>query len=77
MKPFLKICSKCRKQKWNSEFHKDKYSSDKYDCFCKDCKCELSRNTKLKKKYNITIKQYELILKSQNQLNAQYSQSPV
>lgn len=77
MKSFLKQCPKCRKQKWSTEFHKDKNYSDGLNCWCKECHSKKSvehnrkhpercRNSKLKQKYGITLKQYELMLKLQN-----------
>ena len=88
MKPFLKQCYKCRRQKWNTSFHKDKYSSDGLSSCCKECNIEReqkhrqkypeqSRNAKLKKNYNITIQQYEMMLKSQNGVCAICSQSEI
>jgi len=78
-KPFLKICSKCRKQKWSSEFYKskDKRQSEELRSYCKDCSGKYqqkyrqhnpkyNRSTYLKRVFGITIKEYELMLKSQN-----------
>lgn len=66
MTQFLKICSRCRKQKWNSEFDKNKYKRDGHQYFCKECNNRNYQKANLKKNYGITIKQYELILESQN-----------
>lgn len=78
MKPFLKQCSKCRKQKWNSEFYKDKNHSDKTQSHCKECqekrqnhpnyKKNITRKALLKHSYNLTLRDYELMLKSQNRV---------
>ncbi len=75
MKQFLKQCSKCRKQKWNSEFSKNKTSSDGLQSWCTYCVREYQENDPkrkitirkdhLKSKFNLTIEGYELILKSQ------------
>jgi len=81
MTQFLKTCSKCRKQKWNSEFSKHKRYSDGLIPYCKECDSKYqqklrqnnyqhdpkySRKQNLKSKYKLTIEQYELMLKSQN-----------
>ncbi len=74
---FLKICTKCRKQKWNSSFSKQKNNSDGLASRCKDCSKEQSarnhqnnpqqnRINNLKSKFKITVEEYELMLKSQN-----------
>lgn len=74
---FLKTCTKCREQKWDSEFSKDKNYSDGFKTWCKDCRnnhqqmCrqnnpKYTRINLLKSKYGITIEDYEMMLKSQN-----------
>ena len=75
MTPFLKTCSKCRKQKWSSEFHIHKGKGDGHRSVCKNCDSRKQynrytykgrRNRNLLEIYNITLEDYELMLKSQN-----------
>ena len=81
MTQFLKQCSRCRKQKWNTEFHFNSKLPDKINSWCKECdskrrqkyhqKC-YQNNSKyfkinnLKLKFGLTLNDYELMLKSQN-----------
>ena len=36
----MKLCSKCKKLKYESEFYKDKRQTTGLHCWCKDCKNE-------------------------------------
>lgn len=66
MKPFLKFCTKCRKQKWASEFAVQKSKRNNLRSHCRDCTNKYSTKHHLKHKFNMTEEDYELILKSQN-----------
>lgn len=70
-----KICSKCNKRKYLSDFHKDKYAKDGLAFQCKDCKSnhyqnvtkgEVQRRYTLKHKFNITIKDYDEMFEKQD-----------
>lgn len=50
----MKICSKCKKEKLISEFHKNKSKKDGFSIWCKDC--NLTDSVNRQKKY---IKEYE------------------
>lgn len=81
MKPFLKICSKCRKQKWNTEFHINKSKKSGLASKCKECenkhlqkqrqeyyrnKPNYHRINNLRRSFGITLEEYKLMSKSQN-----------
>lgn len=57
-----KICTKCRENKDISEFPRDKYKKDGFSTQCKNC----HREYIFKKKYGISIKEYNEILKTQD-----------
>ncbi len=73
----MKICSKCGLEKDESEFSKHKAYTDGLRCWCKICTSEESqqykkqnpevglRNT-LKKKYGITLEEYNQMFAAQN-----------
>lgn len=76
MIPFLKICVKCQKQKWNNLFSKNPKHSDGLQSRCKNCISEYDskrrrdpkqrRRESLKLRYNILPDQFILMLKKQN-----------
>jgi hypothetical protein len=55
-------CSTCKIEKSKYDFYPDKRQSTGFRPQCKDC----NRNTVLKKKFGITLQQYEDMLQSQN-----------
>ncbi len=76
-----KKCSKCKDTKELTEFGKDKYSKDGFRVYCKECDTKKSKQYyqnnkekraksdriyKLKNRFNITLDDYDGILKEQN-----------
>lgn len=62
----MKVCFKCKKKKDESEFSLSSGSKDGLNSWCKNCNKESNWKHVLHYRYNITAKQYELMLKSQN-----------
>ncbi len=62
----MKICKKCGKEKPRSEFYFDNTTKDGLSSYCKSCNSIGAWERTLHHKYNLTVKQYELMLKSQN-----------
>ncbi len=62
----MKVCNKCKKKKPRSEFHFNIKSKDNLFSYCNDCKYDSHFESHLHCQFNMTIKQYEMILKSQN-----------
>lgn len=60
----MKICKKCRKEKDESEFHIHKQHG--LNSYCKICHKRSCWENDLHRYYNLTVKQYEMMLKSQN-----------
>jgi len=76
-----KLCSKCKKNKTLSEFYKDKQKKDGYCSICKKCqylyykktykkRYECARSCELKRKYNLTLKEYNIMFEEQKGLCA-------
>jgi len=67
----MKKCTKCKKEKEDWEFNTDNHStSTGLYSYCKDCAARKKWENDLHRKYNLTVKQYELMLKSQNEVCA-------
>lgn len=69
----MRKCNKCNEEKPDSEFYKNKRNATGYLYSCKDCIKEYNKSRKkenldnlLKLYYNITLKEYNKILKEQN-----------
>ena len=62
----MKICIKCKKKTPDFEFNNCNNSKDGLYSYCKDCSAKDQRDSKLHRKFGLTVKQYELMLKSQN-----------
>lgn len=62
----FKRCPKCGKTKPFSDFQKDKTKSGGRTCWCKKCQQALNRICKMRKKFNISEKQYQKMLSEQN-----------
>lgn len=74
-----KRCSKCKDDKELEKFPKSKYNKDGYHHYCKECNSidkknryatneeyrHKQKNSVLKKKYNLSIKEVELKIKKQ------------
>lgn len=75
-----KICSKCRKRKFLTDFYRDNGRTDKRQAYCKICLTEYNKryhrehreqrlkcrhNSHLVRKYGITLEQYNTRLKNQ------------
>ena len=76
-----KICIDCGEPKYKNEFHKHKAAKDGLKNYCKECnkkrvrefkkrnpelKKLWAKNSYLKKKYNINLDEYNILLKNQN-----------
>jgi len=76
----LKVCSKCKKEKSSSEFHKNKNGKGGLQTWCKKCALEAGKkyyrkNRKLlsekmrinhlRREYGITVKKYDNMFKQQ------------
>lgn len=70
-----KKCTKCKETKSVLEFSTDNRRDDSYTCWCKRCNNKNRRENELHCQYGITVKQYELMLKSQNGVCAICNQS--
>ncbi len=64
--PDFKVCSRCKKKKPKEEFNLCASNSIGLNSWCIKCGNIIRRNHRLQYDYNITRKQYELLLKSQN-----------
>lgn len=76
----MKICSICKKEKELEAFYKKSSNSDGLNCRCKECvNLQLkhryasnqnhrinSKNRSLRRKYGISIEEYEFLAKAQN-----------
>ena len=62
----MKICRQCKKEKPDSEFNLHNSTSDGLHTYCKICHYEIKWENSLHLYFNLTVKQYELMLKSQN-----------
>lgn len=62
-KMHFKVCGGCHQEKTFSEFYK---SGDYLNPYCKSCETLRRRKYFYKRKYNLTIEDYEALLKSQN-----------
>jgi len=62
----MKKCKKCGEEKSKTEFYLNGATKDGLTCWCIDCNNKNYREKHLHRKYNLTVKQYELMLKSQN-----------
>ncbi len=62
----MKICTKCKEEKEDWQFYTDNCKRDSLSSTCRKCHQKMARESKLHERYGITIKQYELMLKSQN-----------
>ena len=73
----MKRCVSCKKEKWDTDFYKDRSRRDGLQARCKECTKAYSRQWKkdnpeahrshnLKYAYGITTEQYGLILQEQN-----------
>jgi hypothetical protein len=78
----MKYCSKCKTDKSYSEYWKNKTTIDGYQSWCKPCwynktieklsgdtrekYLRMRKNGHLKRKYNITLEEFEIMLKKQN-----------
>lgn len=61
-----RICGTCKKQRLLKNFSKSKNDKNGLSYLCKTCNALASRKFHLSKKYNITIEQYDSMLKSQD-----------
>lgn len=71
-----KVCTKCKKKKTIQSFRKDKQKSDGLYSSCSQCwkkyyhsnpnKRIMNRITDLKRKYGLTVEEYDEMLKKQN-----------
>jgi len=64
--PKTKKCRKCSQIKRQDEFHFNSGSKDGLGSWCRHCAKGKGRQIQLQQRYNLTVKQYELILESQN-----------
>lgn len=62
----MKKCFRCKKKKSKKEFRKNKFKSDGLDWLCKICRKLKTREDTLKNRHNITLEQYNFLLKNQN-----------
>ncbi len=65
----MKICSRCKIEKDESEFYYSNINKDRLSSYCKECKNIGNKKDKHKRtlrEYGLTEVDYELMLKSQN-----------
>jgi hypothetical protein len=62
----IKICAKCGEEKTVDNFKSSGYTKDRLKQFCKRC----GKDLELRQKYNLSINEYELLLKKQKGLCA-------
>jgi len=68
--PENKRCLKCGQTKSQDEFHLSSSSKDGLGSWCRHCALGKGRRIQLQQRYNLTVEQYELMLKSQNNVCA-------
>jgi len=61
-----KVCAKCGKRLPMTDFHAGKHNRDGRASYCKICAGGMSSNSSLKKRYGITIEEYDSMFKKQN-----------
>lgn len=61
-----KTCSKCKQVKEITEFFKDSAKPDGYEYYCKSCAMLKKQNNDYRKKYNITLLQFEEMSKARD-----------
>lgn len=63
----MKRCFKCEKKKSIKEFHKNKQKKDGLDHLCISCRQLHTRKQTLEQRYNISIEEYNILLKIQHE----------
>jgi hypothetical protein len=65
----MKICSKCKIEKPETEFHKNKNTKDGFNFHCKNCKLETSRSLRIKRKRGEATDREKAALKREEEAN--------
>jgi hypothetical protein len=62
----LKECTKCKKYLSKEKYNKRKKRKSGYELVCRECKSDVNRNYLLKNTFNVTLEEYNRMLKLQN-----------
>lgn len=66
----MKTCTNCKEIKPESDFYRDRASSDGYMYWCKSCKGTAEYHRNLKRRYDLTIDDFDKLFESQGSVCA-------